>query len=68
MKYNTTTDSIWARCQICWNPPGIVLVDWKLDVYLHFKSLQHARSWGKAIVTSLNELWGDAKMPQQPSG
>ncbi|GFS98129.1 hypothetical protein TNCV_3850011 [Trichonephila clavipes] len=68
MKYNTTTDSIWARCQIYWNPPGIVPVDWKLDVYLHFKSLKQFRSWGKAIVTSLNELWGDAKMPQQPSG
>ncbi|GFX42420.1 uncharacterized protein TNCV_1519841 [Trichonephila clavipes] len=45
MKYNTITVSIWARCQIFWNPPGIVPEDWKLDEYLQLKSLRHARSW-----------------------
>ncbi|GFY42079.1 uncharacterized protein TNIN_188241 [Trichonephila inaurata madagascariensis] len=68
MKYNTTTVSIWARCQIFWNPPGIVPEDCKLDAYLQLKPLRHVRSRGKRIVTSLNELWGDAKSEIQPSG
>ncbi|GFW24893.1 hypothetical protein TNCV_3846271 [Trichonephila clavipes] len=58
MKFNTTTVSILALCQILWNPLGIVPEDWKLDAYLQLKPLRHARSWGKRIVTSLNELWG----------
>ncbi|GFY61711.1 uncharacterized protein TNIN_226171 [Trichonephila inaurata madagascariensis] len=62
MKYNTTTISIWARCQIFWNPPGIVPEDWKLDAYLQLKPLRHVRSRGKRIVTSLNGIVGRWKI------
>ncbi|GFU74773.1 hypothetical protein TNCV_2431631 [Trichonephila clavipes] len=61
MKYNTTMVSIWARCQFFFNHPGIVPEGWKLDAYLQLKPLRHVRYRGKGIVTSLNELLGDAK-------